>query len=174
VTRPGGSGEAEVAAQAFREYRGHVYRFLLRRTGDHHEADELTQRVFVDATAALRDEQTQPQSMLSWLYVVAERRFVDDVRRRVVARRGMRLLVRPEEAHDLAYGRAVAATLRDLISRLPKDQRDVVTMKILEGRPFTEIAQRVGATEAACKMRLSRAVAQLKNELNERGLGPDG
>jgi len=68
----------------------------------------------------------------------------------------------------------VAAALRELISQLPKDQREVVTMKILEGRPFAEIAQQVGATEAACKMRLSRAVAQLKSRLNERGLGPDG
>jgi DNA-directed RNA polymerase specialized sigma24 family protein len=50
----------------------------------------------------------------------------------------------------------------------------VVKMKILEGRPFAEIAERVGATEAACKMRLSRAVVQLKTELNERGLGPNG
>jgi RNA polymerase sigma-70 factor (ECF subfamily) len=167
-------GGAEIAAQAFREYRGHVYRFLLRKTGDHHEAEELTQRVFVDAVGALHNEQAQPQSMLSWLYTVAERRFVDDVRRRVVARRAIHLFVRREEAHDLAYSREVAATLRELISQLPKDQRDVVTMKILEGRPFVEIAQQVGATEAACKMRLSRAVAQLKGELNQRGLGPNG
>ena len=173
--RPRGEGGgAEIAAQAFRDYRGHVYRFLLRKTGDHHEAEELTQRVFADVVFALRDEQTQPQSMLSWLYAVAERRFVDDVRRRVVARRGMRLLIRREEAHDFGYSRQVAAALRELISQLPKDQREVVTMKILEGRPFAEIAQQVGATEAACKMRLSRAVAQLKSRLNERGLGPDG
>jgi RNA polymerase sigma-70 factor, ECF subfamily len=172
--KPRNGGGSEIAAQAFRDYGGHIYRFLLRKTGDHYEAEELTQRVFADVALALRDEETRPQSMLSWLYAVAERRFVDDVRRRVVARRGIRLLIRREEAHDLAYSREVAATLRELISQLPKDQRDVVKMKILEGRPFAEIAERVGATEAACKMRLSRAVVQLKTELNERGLGPNG
>jgi RNA polymerase sigma-70 factor, ECF subfamily len=165
---------SELAARAFRDYRRHVYRFLLRKTRDHHEAEELTQRVFVEAAAALRNESVRPDSMLSWLYAVAERRFVDDVRRRVVARRGIRLLSVREEAHDLAYSREIATTLRELIAALPKDQRDVVRMKILEGRPFAEIAHQLGATEAACKMRLSRAVSHLKRELEQRGLAPGG
>jgi RNA polymerase sigma-70 factor, ECF subfamily len=169
------SGEGvrgEVVAQAFRDYRTHVYRFLLRRTGDHHEAEELTQRVFAEAAFALRDEAVRPDSMLSWLYVVAERRFVDDVRKRIVARRGLRLLAVRDEAHDLAYSREIAGALRELIVALPREQRDVVTMKILEGRSFAEIAQKLGTTEAACKMRLSRAVARLKLELEQRGLAP--
>jgi RNA polymerase sigma-70 factor (ECF subfamily) len=166
-------GQGDAVEQAFRQYRGHVYRFLLRRTGDHHEAEELTQRVFLDAAAALRSEGAQPRSILAWLYAVAERRFVDDVRRRVVARRGLRLLRPDETAPDLVYSREVAVALRKAIERLPADQRSVMVMKVLEGRPFAEIARELGVSEAACKMRLSRAVAQVKAELNAQGLGPD-
>lgn len=171
VGSPRGQGDA--VEQAFRDYRGHVYRFLLRKTGNHHDAEDLTQRVFVDAAVALRTEETSPRSVLAWLYAIAERRFVDDVRRRVVARRGLRLLQRDEEAPDLLYGHEIAIALREAIARLPIEQRSVVVMKVLEGRSFREIADVLGASEAACKMRLSRAIAQIKSDLNNQGLGSD-
>jgi RNA polymerase sigma-70 factor (ECF subfamily) len=167
-----GSERGDVAEEAFRQYRGHVYRFLLRKTGNHHDAEELTQRVFADAAAALRDNAARPNSLLAWLYAVADRRFVDEVRRRTVARQGLRLLARDEEAPDLTYSYEIAVGLRKAIEQLPTDQRKVVTMKLLEGRSFAEIAAELNAGEAACKMRLSRAVAQIRRILNEQGLGP--
>ncbi len=63
------------------------------------------------------------------------------------------------------YGHGVAAALRDAIAALPESQRRVVVMKLLEGRSFAEIAARLGASEAACKMRLSRALERLRDEL---------
>lgn len=165
--------EGHAAAEdAFREYRGQVYRFLLRRTGDHHEAEELTQRVFVDAAIALQKRAMQPTSTLAWLYAIAERRFIDEIRRRTVARRGVRQLRAAEDAPDLAYGREVSRALRDAITRLPADQRRVVILKVLHGLRFSEIAAELGISEAACKMRLSRAVAQIKQSLANEGLAP--
>lgn len=170
---PVGATEGHAAAdEVFRAYRGQIYRFLLRKTGDHHDAEELTQRVFVDAAVALGEREAAPNSPLGWLYSIAERRFIDDVRRRTVARRALRLLGAPEEAPNLAYGREIAVALRAAIGNLPEPQRRVVVLKILEGRSFAEIAQELGTTEAACKMRLSRAIAQIKVELERKGLAP--
>jgi len=167
-------GHPEAAVEhAFRAYRGHVYRFLLRKTGDPHEAEELTQRVFVDMATALSREAPSPDSLLSWLYAIAERRYVDDVRRRIAARRALRLLRRSEEAPDLTYSQQIAEALREAVGRLPEGQRRVVVLKVLEGRPFAEIAAKLGITEAACKMRLSRAIAQIKEELHAKGVGPE-
>jgi RNA polymerase sigma factor (sigma-70 family) len=163
---------SELADLAFREHGAKVYRFLLRKTGNHHDAEELTQRVFADAAAALTSRHPQPRSMLAWLYAVADRRFVDEVRRRVVSRRAFALLPRNEEAPDLAESREVTRALECAIKALPEDQRTVVIMKVLEGRRFSEIAATLQITEAACKMRLSRAVARIKRDLNDQGLQP--
>lgn len=168
-----GSNRSELAAEAYREHRGDVYRFLLRKTGDHHDAEELTQRVFADAAAALQHYNDRPQSLLAWLYAVAERRFVDEVRRRSVARRRLPHLVAREDATDLTFGHEICVALREAIGALPDDQREVVVMKLLEGRSFREIAEKTQASEAACKMRLSRAIAKVKTRLEERGLAPD-
>src|SRR5437764_14987061 len=76
---------SDVVEEAFTRYRGDLYRFVLRRTRNHHEAEELTQQAFVDAVAALARREA-PASMRGWLYTVAERRIADEARRRARAR----------------------------------------------------------------------------------------
>jgi RNA polymerase sigma-70 factor (ECF subfamily) len=159
--------------QAYLHHRSAVYGFLLRRTRDHHDAEELTQRVFVDAAVALRDPEAQPRSMLAWLFAVADRRFVDEIRRRTVARRNMHLVASPDEAVDATHSAHVDAALRRSLARLPEEQRKVVVMKVIQGRAFAEIAAETGVSVDACKMRLSRAVARIRADLTEEGLGPE-
>jgi len=158
----GVTGSAEAA---FRRHYGDVYRYLRRRTGNHHDAEELTQRVFVDAAAAL--VRTAPDEPLAWLYTVAQRRFADEARR---TGRQAELLDTP--AAELSHGPATVGALRRALATLPADQRAVVVAKLLEGRPFAEIARRAGASEAACKMRFVRGLRTLRTLLEQEGIEP--
>lgn len=161
----------DLVAEAYRRHSGQIFRYLLRRTGSVEEAEDLTQRVFADAAAAL--DTKQPDSVLAWLYAVAERRFIDEARRR--RREGRRVDPAPDREATgvgLVYQRETARALREEIRDLPSDQRTVVVMKLLQGRSFAEIARAVGASEDACKMRFSRALRRLRDRLGERGVGP--
>jgi len=149
----------DVVENAFVRYSADVYRFLLRRTGSHSDAEELTQQVFADAASAL-SHADPPRSMRGWLYTVAERRLVDELRRRK----------RAEELTDaLARERAAADEppdeLDEAVDRLPDAHRRIVVMRIVEGRSYREISRELGCNEAACKMRLSRALHRLRNDL---------
>jgi RNA polymerase sigma factor (sigma-70 family) len=162
----------DLAEQAFRQHYGQVYRFLRRKTGSHDEAEELAQRVFTDAAAAL-SKKNPPESLLAWLYAVAERRFVDELRRR--GKVAAYLAGQSPEAHtrvDPFYGPSVADALRRAIGVLPEDQRMVVAMKVFEERQFGDIAARLGTTEAACKMRFSRGIRRVIDQLRQEGLEP--
>jgi RNA polymerase sigma-70 factor (ECF subfamily) len=143
-----------------------VYRYVRRRTRDHHRAEELTQQVFADAAAALRED--HPSPALAWLYTVARRRFADEVRRGTRAR--------PVPLDDVAaapdYGTGVASALSAALAALPGGQRDVVVLKLLRGLRFTEIAETLGLTEDAAKMRFVRALQTLRAELEQRGVTP--
>jgi DNA-directed RNA polymerase specialized sigma24 family protein len=44
-------------------------------------------------------------------------------------------------------------------------------LKLLQGVSFAEIARRVGASEAACKMRFARGLESVRDELQKAGLG---
>lgn len=159
----------ELLAAAFEEHQGRIYRFLLRRSGNHYDAEELTQRVFAEAAERLRPARAGPDSILAWLYTVAERRFIDEVRRREVARRGLSKL-EPASAPDQVYGREVVRALRAAIKALPEEQQVVVVRKVIQGEAFADIARDLGISVDACKMRLSRAVARLRVDLDRSGL----
>lgn len=162
----------DLAERAFRQHYGQIYRFLRRKTGSHDEAEELAQRVFTDAAAAL-SKKNPPESLLAWLYAVAERRFVDELRRRKKV--AAHLAGQSPDSHnrvDPYYGANVADALRRTIGALPEDQRVVVVMKVFEEMQFGEIAARLGTTEAACKMRFSRAIRRVIEQLRQEGLEP--
>lgn len=162
----------DLAEQAFRRHYGQVYRFLRRKTGSHHEAEELAERVFADAAAALSSS-NPPDSLLAWLFAVAERRFVDELRRRKkVAEHLAAQSLHARERVEPFYGSGVADALRRAIGALPADQRRVVVMKVFEEKPFRDIAVELGTTEAACKMRFSRAIRQVTEQLRREGLEP--
>jgi RNA polymerase sigma-70 factor (ECF subfamily) len=147
-----------------------VYRYLLRRARDHHVAEELTQQVFAEAVIALSEAETRPHTLVAWLYRVAERRFVDEIRRRRrLELTSFAAAVAPIETFP-GYGRAVARALRAGIHQLPPEQRVVVVQHLLEDRPYSDIAEELGITEQACKMRFSRAMKQLRAFLIERGV----
>jgi RNA polymerase sigma factor (sigma-70 family) len=95
--------------------------------------------------------------------VVARRRLVDEVRRQSRSPSNVLSLeaVASVAAPDVTNTSMLGSSLREAIGQLPQGQRDVVVLKLLEGRTFEEIAERVDASPAACKMRLVRALGSL-------------
>ena len=160
-----------LAELAFRRHHAQIYRYLRRKTGDCHRAEDLAQEVFADAAAALAGE-WRPASMLAWLYTIAQRRFADEARRRRHSMNGLPLDDFLDEAPAVEYGSNVAQALRDCVSRLSPDQRQVVCMKLLSGSSFGEIAEAMEGSEAASKMRFQRALSALRANLEEQGIGP--
>lgn len=169
--RPAQSPEGQLVEHAFRQHQRQVFKYLLRRTRSASEAEELTQSVFVHAAAAL-PRNAPPDSLIGWLYAVAERRFIDEVRRRERGRKlELQLGTRPRPA-ELEYGPSAARAIADAIAALPVEQQNVVTMKVLEGRPFAEIGSRLGITEGAATMRYMRALRTVREELEQAGHTP--
>ncbi|MEK6274438.1 MAG: sigma-70 family RNA polymerase sigma factor [Actinomycetota bacterium] len=159
-----------VAEGAFRRHYGHVYRYLRRRVGDPERAADLTQDVFAAAAAALPAGTGEPPA-LAWLYTVAKRRFADEARRHGARERAIAGLSRAATRAD-EYGPSVTSALREALGRLPGGQRNVVVLKLLRGLSFAEIGAELGLTEDAAKMRFSRALRELRDDLTERGIEP--
>jgi RNA polymerase sigma factor (sigma-70 family) len=156
-----------VAERAFRRHYGQVYRYVRRRTGDHHRAEELTQQVFADAAAGLRESESPT---LAWLYTVAKRRFADEGRR--TSRGDALVLLAAPRSEEPEYGPNVAAALRVGLANLPDGQEQVVVLKLLRGVRFAEIGRLLGVTEDAAKMRFARALEALRAELEQEGIEP--
>jgi RNA polymerase sigma factor (sigma-70 family) len=159
----------DLADRAYRDHYDQVLRFARRRTATIQDAEDIAQSVFAEAAARLETFKPGRAPVLAWLYTVTQRRLVDQARRE---------LRRPEEAivsvitdaRVPEYGREVAAMLRLALERLPDRQRAVVVARLIEGATFAEIASRIGATEAGCKMRFARGIATVRDYLTEEGV----
>jgi RNA polymerase sigma-70 factor (ECF subfamily) len=130
--------------------------------------------VFADAARALGNLALGEAPPVAWLYKVAQRRLVD--RARSLERR------RREVSGDLAlesvrspqpeYGAEAGEALRAAIEQLPREQRRVIVMKLVQGCSFAEIARQVEASEGACRMRFLRGLEQLRALLEQEEVTP--
>ncbi len=155
----------DLADQAFRRHYRQIYGFVRRRSPSGVDAEDITAEVFADAAASLGRFEVGAPPVLAWLYTVAKRRLADEARRRL---RGDASLAPVAPTYPPEVTRALARAL----AALPDAQRDVVVLKLIRGLSFREIARTLGATEAACKMRLSRGLEQMRDSLAKEGVSP--
>lgn len=163
----------ERAAAPWRAQYGSVYRFVRRRTSSQEEAEDLTQEVFLAAIEALGqarlDTETPP---LAWLYTVARRRLIDRLRASSHLTVSFDFENLPALQEQRWFGPFITEAILDGLNALDSAQRRVIVLKLFEGRSFAEIGAEMGATEAACRMRLSRGLAALRSGLERKGITP--
>jgi RNA polymerase sigma factor (sigma-70 family) len=160
------------ADSAFRHHYRAIYRYLRRRTESAAEAEELAAEVFADAAAALHEPRSDEPPVLAFLYVLARRRFADAARRRAASSRPVSLEDFADELAELERDEALTQALRRALGNLPPELGKVVAMKLVQGRPFAEIARELGVSEVACRKRFQRGLAALRAALSEEGVEP--
>ena len=163
---------AEAVSRDLRRQYREIYRYVRRRLRTTSDAEDVTQDVFADAARALGGPLTEGLP-IAWLYAVAQRRLIDrarrDVRRQeILGDTALELVGDPPQE----YGGEVSAALRAGIERLPQGQRQVVVMKLVQGRSFGEIASALDATEGACRMRFLRGLESLRAFLEDKEVTP--
>ena len=154
------------------QYYDLVYSFVRRRSASPEDAEDLTQTVFADASARLGTLQSSEHSVLAWLYTVARRRLIDEHRRR--SRRGVTTpITEADEASDSGeYSVEIRDALKAALNDIPVTQRELVVYRLIDGLSFAEIASLTGISEAACKMRFSRGLANVRIALQKEGIAP--
>ncbi|MDH5282240.1 MAG: RNA polymerase sigma factor [Thermoleophilia bacterium] len=156
------------AEDAYRQHRSRIYRFFRSRLQSDDDAEDLTQRVFLDAVIALSEGRNPPDSIVGWLYAVAQRRLVDELRRR--SRTAGHSAAWEPSTEAMTYGPSVAAALDAAIAALPESQRSVVVLRLLRGLSFGEISAELNTSEAAVKMRFARGIETVRQQLIDQGL----
>jgi RNA polymerase sigma factor (sigma-70 family) len=162
----------ELAEATLHERYSDVFRFVRRRTASNAEAEEITQSVFVHAAAQLELKGEDAAPPLAWLYTVAQRRLIDQARRQATRGSALPLAGQTPAGREAPYGAEVAAALKAALAALPRTQREVVVLRLVEGRSFAEIAERIGSTGGACKMRFRRGLASVRATFEQEGIEP--
>ena len=160
-------------------YRRHlpaVLAFLLRETRDREAAADLAAEVFAAVLLSSGRYQQQGESATPWVLGIARNKLLMSFRRgRVEARARHRLgfkAVALEET-DLdrieEVARSEGAGLVALVDELPEAERVAVRSRVLDERPYREIATELRCSELVIRKRVSRGLARMRDQLKETG-----
>jgi RNA polymerase sigma-70 factor (ECF subfamily) len=171
--------EADSFASFYRGQADRLLAYVVRRVYDHDLAMDLTAETF--ATAFLHRRRFRGSSQAeaeAWLYKIASRKISNYRRRGVAERKAIQRLgldvPRLEDAdierlHELAGTRQVRAVIAEELKSLSVDQREALSLRIVEELPYPEVAARLGVSEEAARARVSRGLARLGNAIEGTG-----
>lgn len=153
------------------------------------EVEDILQEVSVEAVRALNQTEFDHREPFSWLCQIAEQRIIDAHRRYFGAQKRdaarevalgtpggdgqhaavIDLLVASLTSPTQALSRkGHEARLYAALAGLPADQQEALRLRYLEGLPSKEIAQRLGKSDGAIRVMLTRSLDRL-----QQILGPD-
>lgn len=165
-------GDEEAYGRLVRRYEKPITGLLWRFTRDPVQCEELTQQVFVEAYFSLKTYRGDAP-LLHWLRKIATRTGYRFWREKAKEPQESSLpefdVLEEIEAveEDQIDPAEAAAVLQSLLSRLPPDDRLVLTLMYFEECGTKEIAERVGWTRAKVKTQALRARRKMK-EIAER------
>ncbi len=169
-------GNPDAFVAFYRRHLESMLAFFLRRTNDPELTADLTAEVFAAALLAGRRFRTGEKPALAWLYGIAAHKLADSRRRgKVEVRARKRLALEPLVLDDediaridrLAAAADTQAKLQTAVQELPAAQRDAVLARVVEERPYTEIAERMACSEMVVRQRVSRGLRTLRAQMEE-------
>jgi RNA polymerase sigma-70 factor (ECF subfamily) len=162
-------GSRAAFEELFRRYAGRLQGLFLRQIGKPDVAADLVQQTFLHFHRARRDF-TLGRPVRPWIYTIAL-----NVRREHVRRRGRR----PEVFLDpIVHGEPEVAPdttspsdrlVRRALVQLTEQQREVILLHWYEELSFPEIADLLGASLSAVKVRAHRGYEKLRKLLTDDG-----
>ncbi|ASU82685.1 RNA polymerase sigma factor SigE [Nocardiopsis gilva YIM 90087] len=159
--------------EVVRNHSARVYRLAFRLTGNQHDAEDLTQEVFIRVFRSLANY--TPGTFEGWLHRITTNLFLDMARRKARIRfEGLaenadeRLQGRepsPAQSYDAKH---FDADIQGALDALPAEFRAPVVLCDIEGLSYEEIAATLGVKLGTVRSRIHRGRAQLRKALEHR------
>ena len=164
-------GDHEAFSYLYKAYITPLYRYIYFRTGNKVDAEDLVQDVFLKAYKSFLNYSYSGTSPLAYFYTIARNTVIDFHRKKKIPvaddeESSMRVVDDKETPDQEAMRNESAIALHKQIGLLSEDQRDVVTLRFIEGLSTEEISTMLGKTEVAVRQLQSRALRALRKNFN--------
>jgi RNA polymerase sigma factor (sigma-70 family) len=156
-------GATAALATLFERHHARVYGYCLRMTGNRSTAEDLVQDVFMKMLkykTTFKDD----SDLVPWMFGIARNSCLAHLKRRANDRAPDTAAqeVAAEEAHDEPHDERQNELVRQALLRLPAERREVLVLSRYEYRSYDEIARVLDCSVGAVKVRVHRAMKQLR------------
>lgn len=165
-------GDRAAFGVLYRRYLDPVYAYSFYLLGDHHDAEDVTERTFLAALASLHRFHDRGSSFRAWLFRIAHNELANAARgrsrrrRRTVPMGDLHAPVLPAAPESSDPAQAVdrmddARRVRRALGRLPEDRRHVLVLRFVDGLSAAEVGQVLGRSAGAVRVLQHRALRDL-------------
>ena len=158
-------GNLDKAGVLYNRYNKKLYNFFLRQTYDPSLSEDLTQNVF-ERLLRYRNSYNIQHSFRSWIYQMARNARFDHYKKKKLQITDdvdfQRLDVKAENHSNGIDKRETLNNLEIAISKLNAEQRELIHLTKIQRMKYSEVADLLDTTEGAVKVKVYRAVKQLR------------
>lgn len=169
-------GDTEAFGILYDRYLGRIYNYIFYRTGNQHDAEDLTSRVFSRAMKHINNYQDRGVPFSAWLYRIAHNLVAnwhrDNSRRQEITLDDTFKTGPDRELPETTLMRSETEdALMHIIRGLPDDRQQLLILKFVEHLSNAEIGRVMGRTEGAIKSLYHRTLLSLRNEIRNSDSG---
>jgi RNA polymerase sigma-70 factor (ECF subfamily) len=174
------AGDLDAYEQIIRRYSDRVFRYVYSRVGSYDEALDASQDVFMQVMESIGSFRGESK-FSTWLYSVTANYCRNHRRKRLRAHLvpitrtvgdeefEIPLPDHREQTEERYIESEMLEAMKDEMTKLPDDYRDILHLRDIEGLPYEEIAVATGITLSNVKVRIHRGREMLKKRLVKRG-----
>lgn len=171
LLRAAQAGAEWALARLYRDAHPRLLRYLRARHAV--DPDDLAADVWLEAATKLERFHGDEVDLRRWLFTIARRRLVDGKRREArrrtepVAAETLASVPAPDDPEAAAIGAVTLETALRRVAALPRDQADVVLLRVLGDLSVEDVAELLGKRPATVRVLQHRALARLSRELSQ-------
>lgn len=167
-------GDGEAFSILYERYVVRIYNYVYYRTGNVHEAEDLTARVFQRALGRIGSYRSMGVPFSAWLYRIAHNLVAnwhrDNSRRHEVPLEDhVQLTLMIEQPEHMVEQNQEREKLMKVIRKLPEERQQVIILKFVEHMSNAEIAVIMRRSEGAIKSLYHRTLLSLREDLENLG-----
>ncbi len=151
--------------ELYMQYRGKVLGYIRARVNNREDAEDLCQDVFVKVFRAADRYDAEKSAPGTWIYAVTRNAVIDYFRKNRPAEELPEDLTDDALPEDAVMQTALLDELAEALEQLPDELTDIIVARYYDRLPLTEIAERMGLSYGAVKLRHQKALMLLRTAM---------
>ncbi len=151
--------------EIYNAYHGKVMGYLMARIRNRADAEDLCSDVFEKVQRKLGDYDKGKAAIGTWIFTITRNTLIDHYRRTRPQEELDENLAEEGEMDESLLNNETLSELASALHKLPQQLMDIIVLRYYDKKPLTEIAELMGLSYGAVKLRHQNALQLLREHM---------